>query len=389
MAFGIFSKAKGGKGAKPRGGRGVLRALEAEAAGDYLEAARAYTAVGDYNKVGEMHLLASERAGTPDGKLECLREAARWSDADDLEGARKVRRRVAAAMLAWVKARGIVTEADRAGDTAGAATCHELIGSVAEAAEAYQSAGDVDQLERVLESEADRRRRAMAVSEAIEDHRLRLRAGDPAGALLALSIAIDSAEARDRTGLERTRDELLSRRLPEGRIELRAPSERVIVAAAPLIIGRELGSRLSLRDGGVSRHHAELVCEDGKWSVVDLGSKNGTLLHGVRVAGRLPLPTRGEIGIGDRCALRFEVNDGQLSMEVARGLDRGMRIVSGGAQPVTLFALSARFLDGRVRVRATAPGQPLRVNGVSVSTEVEPLVGDVLEIGAQRWDVAP
>jgi DNA-binding CsgD family transcriptional regulator len=33
----------------------------------------------------------------------------------------------------------------------------------------------------------------------------------------------------------------------------------------------------------VSRHHAELLCADGRWSIRDLGSHNGTHVNGVRL----------------------------------------------------------------------------------------------------------
>ena len=406
MAFGIFGRGPSAGGGKKKSRRSSVKAMEAEAAGEYLEAARAYLAVSDYNKVGEMHLLASERATTPDGKLEALREAARWSDADDVEGARKVRRRVAAAMLAWSRVRGVITDGDRAvvteaaalfdsaGDAAGAGACHELLGAPVAAAAAYQSAGEVDRLEKVLEDEADRRRRSVAVSDAIEDHRLRLRTGDPAGALASLYIAIESSEPRDRTGLERTRDELAARRLGNGRVQLSAVDasgtiggDRLVIVSAPLTLGRDLSARVVLRDAGISRQHAEIVCDDGVWSLVDLGSKNGTSLHGVRVAGRLPLSGRGELGVGDRCGLRFELDGEQLTLEVIRGLDRGLRIQSGGREPVALFGMSVRFVDGRTRIRASGSTQPLRINGVSVPGEIEPLLGDIIEIGAQRWTV--
>jgi len=58
-------------------------------------------------------------------------------------------------------------------------------------------------------------------------------------------------------------------------------------------------------DGGLSRQHLALTRGDGQWFVEDLGSKNGTLLNGQKIAGRA------EFHPGDR------VTAGHLSIEFA------------------------------------------------------------------------
>ncbi len=387
-------------------GGDLHRAAEYEAAGLYLEAAQAYAAAGERAKVAEMHLLASEGAPTAETKLEALREAARWADPDQGPG-RKIRSRVASSMIRWVRARGLITDADRsvvaeaaalfvsAGDAAGAGACHELLGASEEAAEAYQAAGEVDRLEQVLDGEAGKRRRAVAVSDGIEEHRMRLRAGDVTGALTALDGAIAASELRDRGGLEAIRAQLLGRRTLPRQLRLRTGVTRIVIGEPPLTIGRELGSMLALRDGGVSRQHAELRAQAGGWSIVDLGSKNGTLLGGARV-DRLPLPPSGELGIGDRCSMSFTVDEDRLRLEISRGLDRGLILLAtstpGGVVPVpspAAPALRVRFSSASARVRSgdDRAERPLFVNGASVKGEIEPLIGDVLEVGDTRWDV--
>ncbi len=52
----------------------------------------------------------------------------------------------------------------------------------------------------------------------------------------------------------------------------------------PLSIGRETTSDIVLSpDSPASRRHAEIVCEDGEWTIRDLESRNGTELNGARV----------------------------------------------------------------------------------------------------------
>ena len=48
-------------------------------------------------------------------------------------------------------------------------------------------------------------------------------------------------------------------------------------------IGRHPDMDLKLDDRMASSQHAEIRCEDGVWSIVDLGSSNGTLLNDARV----------------------------------------------------------------------------------------------------------
>jgi hypothetical protein len=55
------------------------------------------------------------------------------------------------------------------------------------------------------------------------------------------------------------------------------------LTAARLLIGRSSSCQLVLADDTVSRRHAELRVEDGRWLLRDLGSSNGTWVNGRRV----------------------------------------------------------------------------------------------------------
>jgi hypothetical protein len=52
---------------------------------------------------------------------------------------------------------------------------------------------------------------------------------------------------------------------------------------ARVLIGRSSACQLVLADDTVSRRHAELRAEDGRWLLRDLGSSNGTWVNGRRV----------------------------------------------------------------------------------------------------------
>ncbi len=56
------------------------------------------------------------------------------------------------------------------------------------------------------------------------------------------------------------------------------------IGVASTVIGRdESTADLTLNDTNVSRRHAELKREGGRWKIVDLGSTNGTRVNGMRV----------------------------------------------------------------------------------------------------------
>jgi hypothetical protein len=73
---------------------------------------------------------------------------------------------------------------------------------------------------------------------------------------------------------------LRARFLRRGGLGLPAAQE---LAGARLLIGRSSACQLVLADDTVSRRHAELRIEDGRWLLRDLGSSNGTWVNGRRV----------------------------------------------------------------------------------------------------------
>jgi hypothetical protein len=71
-------------------------------------------------------------------------------------------------------------------------------------------------------------------------------------------------------------------------------------AAAPkTLIGRSQDGELVVLAASVSREHAELRRGEAGWSVRDLGSRNGTFVDGVRCQGKVALPPRALLKIGD------------------------------------------------------------------------------------------
>jgi len=67
-----------------------------------------------------------------------------------------------------------------------------------------------------------------------------------------------------------------------------------LLEKSPVRLGRASGNPIQLLDGTVSKEHAELFLEGGRWSVRDLGSRNGTRVNGREA--QVPLA----VGPGDR-----------------------------------------------------------------------------------------
>jgi hypothetical protein len=74
-------------------------------------------------------------------------------------------------------------------------------------------------------------------------------------------------------------------------------SERIAVTRTPIVIGRQSTNDVVLSDPNVSRRHAELRRTGGSWSLVDLGSTNGTTVNG-RTGAEHSLKDGDKLGFG-------------------------------------------------------------------------------------------
>jgi two-component system, NtrC family, response regulator AtoC len=61
---------------------------------------------------------------------------------------------------------------------------------------------------------------------------------------------------------------------------------RALPPAASWLIGRSERAEVRIDEQSVSREHAKLSIERGRFSIEDLGSANGTIVHGARIAAR-------------------------------------------------------------------------------------------------------
>lgn len=73
-----------------------------------------------------------------------------------------------------------------------------------------------------------------------------------------------------------------------------------------ITIGREAGNGIVINDAEVSRKHAQLSFQGGKFVVSDIGSTNGTFVNGQRITGQHVLSAGEVISLGEQINLLFE-----------------------------------------------------------------------------------
>jgi hypothetical protein len=380
------------------------RAQAAEAAGDYLTAAALYAEVDDRQKVLEMHLAHAEDASSRPERAERLRRALRWVDeADDQKRVKGELGRVlerlaedhghegAPDRVLLEEAASLLSEAGRWDE---AARAFERLGNDEKAAEAYGQAGEVEQMEAAYaRAEAESRRRRTE-KDSFADYQLFLAEGNRRGALAALEKCIAAATMAG--GYLPLRDRL-ARGLSGGqRLSVRLGGETVGLSPDQLIgLGRDPECTLPLHDVGISRRHAEIVREGG-YRLRDLGSRNGTLLAGLRIAGTVELSGSGELTLGERCQVAFSILVAEgagagaepegLDLRVIKGVDQGRRLLAGRRLQIAP-RLWVRFDGPQPVLEADRSLLPLLLNGARTVRPIELVPGDIVEAGTLRLEV--
>jgi len=84
------------------------------------------------------------------------------------------------------------------------------------------------------------------------------------------------------------------------------------------MIGRDSSNSVAISDAEVSRRHARLTFQGGKYVIEDLGSTNGTFINGQRLAGPHVLKSGDVVAFGEQIVLMYD----------AVSIDPGATVVS-------------------------------------------------------------
>jgi tetratricopeptide (TPR) repeat protein len=380
-------------------------AITAEAAGNVDLAAERYGLAGDRAAAVRMHLARAARAGDRGTEIGALHDALHWAG-DDPALIRAASAALGKALYARAVAEGIATARDRerireaarllaaGAEHAIAGEAYEKIGDHQAAAAAYSAAGMVDKVEAALAADEELSRRDHDRREAFADYELHVQLGrrDDARADLQRCIAAGGEAGEYR----RLLDQLESNLITGGRMQLqRRRGGVVVVCAAPVVaIGRDGLCDLVLRTGGVSRRHAEVEVGVDGFMLRDAGSRNGTAIGGLPIAGRVPLRGSGAFDLADDCRIEFETHGApeQLSLHVANGVDRGVRLIAaadgaridlsrGGIAADVVFAEGRPWLGVGTAGALMFNGEPLRAGRVQL------IRGDELVVDGEEIDV--
>ncbi len=388
-------------------------AVAAEAAGNVELAAERYGLAGDRPAAVRMHLARAKRAADRTAEIAALHDAVHWAG-DDPDLQRVAAAALGRALYARAVAEGIATARDKekvkeaarmlgkGGDWATAGEAYEAIGDFQAAATAYSSAGLVDKVEAALGADEELHRRERERKDAFADYQTHLRIGrrdDARADLLRCVAAAAEGDGQGAGEYRRLLDDLEARLITGGRMQLRRRrGGSVVVCAAPLIgLGRDALCDLVLRTGGVSRRHAEIeVGEPGpsRFMLRDAGSRNGTSIAGLPIAGRVPLTGAGRFDLGDDLTIDFQCHGEPplLVLTVATGVDRGAQLVAGAdgdrfdlswvGLPFDVVYADGRPWIGKGAARELAvAGEPL------VSGRAQLVRGDLVVADGEEIDV--
>jgi len=383
------------------------RARSAEAEGRHREAASLYAAMGDGVEAARCLSHEGDKAGKLEDRLGAWLDALGMLPAIAVDERKAIDVKIGRAVLEDVRARGLATaeerrrladaaeRLERADKHAEAADCFELLGQKDDAARNLELGGEIERLEKLLSDSNAVDAREARIRRLVSEHELALALGDRRTARQCLRdvVALAPEDAGMRQMLRRLEEKWVS-----APVVLSVGGRRVSFShRLPAVLGRS-DADIVVRGTSVSRRHAELAREGQKFVVRDLGSRNGTLVSGLPLAGTLEIGGPLELGLGEDVAVAVRVEGRGLEIEVVRGLDKGLLHVIGaevgGASSVAVPGVSALLeLDAEGAAIVPLPGESAELvpegasKGRNVQGRIHLLAGDTVVLGGVRVEV--
>ncbi|MEE9384965.1 MAG: FHA domain-containing protein [Nannocystaceae bacterium] len=302
-----------------------------EEAGDLQEAARLYEHAGEHEHAATLRLEYANTLSDENERLSALRQACVHTREDGeaslaLHGSladtlRERSSNTADAMEHNALRRERAQHLQLAGRGTEAGSMYEALDDLPRAAQAYEAAGAITELELVYARLESNEKLARTRQELVTqiDHAWRSGQRRRAGELLRAAVRGSKEGARDTAAL-RAQAEHLHRSTPRAqRLVLRwcsqnQPAQVVHVhTSARLVVGRSPTADIAVSEPDLSRSHAAVELDPSGTSLIvrDLGSRSGTFWHGIPVDPDSPgeIHDGGELGLG--VATTFEIIPGE------------------------------------------------------------------------------
>lgn len=156
-------------------------------------------------------------------------------------------------------------------------------------------------------------------------------------------------------------------------IEPTGSQKEVELAPVPYRIGRQAENELPLRDNRISRHHAQIVADGGRYFLEDMGSRHGTFVNGQKVLKHeLKSNDSIDFGINDSYRLIFRSDEDSIhnfvrrmdsSTDVAPASSRGLHhlgllleVARSLHSSLSLEDVLTSVVDAAIRVTHTERG---------------------------------
>jgi hypothetical protein len=113
-----------------------------------------------------------------------------------------------------------------------------------------------------------------------------------------------------------------------------------------LTIGRDSANAVAINDAEISRKHARLTFQGGKYVIEDLGSTNGTFVNGQRLSGSFVLKSGDVVSFGEQIVLMYDVMSGDPGATIASSRKPSVRVAAPVAPPPPAQVYSGQVASG-------------------------------------------
>ncbi|NWF64129.1 MAG: FHA domain-containing protein [Chloroflexi bacterium] len=124
-----------------------------------------------------------------------------------------------------------------------------------------------------------------------------------------------------------------------------------------LTIGRDSTNGVAINDAEVSRKHARLMFQGGKFVLEDLGSTNGTFVNGQRLAGPVVLKPGDVVSLGEQIVLMYDAIAADPGATVAVSRKAAQQMAQAPA-----YSAPAPSYSPPPAAHASAPAAPKKTN---------------------------